>query len=273
MHDTIHRIFENRYETFFLISGPCAVESEDICQEVAGYMRALCLELDIPYIFKSSIRKANRTRLDSFTGIGDEVALGVLERVKQKHDVAITTDIHASTEVKEVSAVVDMLQIPAFLCRQTELLVAAGKSNKAVNIKKGQFMSGGAMAHAYEKVYATGNPHVLLTERGNSFGYQDLVVDARNIDIMSRIAPVVMDVSHATQRTNQPTGVSGGDPLEIEHFGKIGLTAGARGIFMEVHPDPAQAKSDGASMLALSQVRDILIKWRDLSVALRSIYA
>jgi len=272
MADILDDIFNDRYDGFFLIAGPCAVESQSVCDEVAGKMKEICRQLEIPYIFKSSIKKANRTKLESFTGIGDDEALAILRSIGEEHNLPLTTDVHEVDDIKKVYDVVDLIQIPAFLCRQTDLLVAAGRTGKAVNVKKGQFMSGEAMTHAISKVTSTDNHRVMVTERGNSFGYGDLIVDGRNIEAMSGHAVTIMDVTHATQRPNQSSGISGGNPSEIELLGRIGLSAGAKGIFMEAHPDPDAALSDGASMMRLDDVGSILERWKALSVSIRSIY-
>lgn len=272
MHKVLSKIFQNHYDSFFLIAGPCAVESEEVCFEVAQTLKGICSDLDIPLIFKSSFKKANRTKVDSFQGIGDKDAIQILRKVKEKYSLPLTTDVHQTEDVALVNEVIDLIQIPAFLCRQTDLIVASAKTGKPVNIKKGQFMSGEAMKYAVDKVHSADNFNVLLTERGNSFGYQELIVDTRNVHVMSSYATTVMDVTHATQRPNQKVGISGGNAEEVELLGKVGLSAGAQGIFMEVHPDPTTAKSDGATMVQLSDVQPILRKWRDLSLSLRSIY-
>ena len=246
---------------FFLIAGPCAVESREVCFEVAERMIEICDKWQIPYIFKASYKKANRSRLDSFTGIGDDLALGVLKEIRDKFEIPVLTDVHTTAEIEKASLSVDVLQIPAFLCRQTELLVAAAKSGKHVNIKKGQFMSPEAMNFAVEKVKQSGNPNVWLTERGTTFGYQDLVVDFRNIPIMQRFdVPVVLDCTHSLQKPNQSSGVTGGSPELIETIAKAGIAVGCDGIFMETHPNPKNAKSDGANMIQLDKIEEILLK-------------
>jgi len=272
MNQILDQIFERKFESFFLVAGPCAVESADICQEIAGEMQQICTTLDIPFIFKASFKKANRTKIDSFKGIGDSKALDILNTLKKLYDVPLTTDIHESTDIEKISGIIDLIQIPAFLCRQTDLILAAANTGNPINIKKGQFMSGASMSYAADKVRSTGNHRVMITERGNSFGYSDLVVDGRNINSMSQHDLVVMDATHATQRPNQSVGVSGGNPAEIELMGKIGLVSGAKGIFMEVHPDPSLARSDASSMLALDHAKAILTKWKALSTSIRSIY-
>lgn len=244
---------------FFLLSGPCVVEGEDMTFRIAERIKTITDKLKIPYVFKASYRKANRTRTDSFTGIGDESALKILAEVRKRFDVPVVTDIHESHEAAEAAAYVDMLQIPAFLCRQTELLVAAGNTGKFVNVKKGQFLSAEAMQFAVEKIRATGNDHVLLTERGTTFGYQDLVVDYRGIPAMQKNkVPVVLDITHSLQQPNQSSGVTGGRPELIELVAKAGIAVGVDGLFVETHPDPSKAKSDGANMLQLDLLEGML---------------
>ncbi len=272
MNQVLDTIFKRQFESFFLIAGPCAIESSETCHQIAGEMKEICIGLEIPYIFKGSFKKANRTKVDSFKGIGDAEAISILQSIKEAFDMPTTTDIHEVVDVSLVADAVDLIQIPAFLCRQTDLILAAADTGKPVNIKKGQFMSGASMLYGAEKVRYVGNENVMLTERGNSFGYSDLIVDGRNVDVMSKQELVVMDTTHATQRTNQVKGVSGGNPEEIELMGKIGLCSGALGIFMEVHPDPSKASSDAGSMLSLSQAKGILERWKSLSTSLRSIY-
>lgn len=244
---------------FFLMAGPCVVEDETSPLRIAETLAEMTSRLGIPLIFKASYRKANRSRLDSFTGIGDEKALKVLGKVRQELGVPVVTDIHAVDEVAMAAEYVDVLQIPAFLCRQTDLLVAAAKTGKVVNIKKGQFLSGESMGFAVDKVRRSGNDQVMLTERGSMFGYQDLVVDFRNIPVMQSFGvPVVLDVTHSLQQPNQPSGVTGGRPELIAMMAKAGIAAGVNGIFMETHPDPAHALSDGANMLQLDKVEPLL---------------
>ena len=244
---------------FFLMAGPCVVENEDLPIRIAETLVEITLRLGIPFIFKASYRKANRSRLDSFTGIGDEKALKVLAKVKDTFGIPVVTDIHAAEEAAMAAEVVDVLQIPAFLCRQTDLLVAAAKTGKVVNIKKGQFLSGESMGFAVDKVRLSGNNQVMLTERGSMFGYQDLVVDFRNIPIMQGFeVPVVLDVTHSLQQPNQPSGVTGGKPEMIGMMAKAGVAVGVDGIFMETHPDPSRALSDGANMLPLDRVERLL---------------
>lgn len=244
---------------FFLLAGPCVVEDETSPFRIAEVLVNVTQKLSLPFVFKASYRKANRSRLDSFTGIGDQKALRVLQKIRETFDVPVVTDIHTPQEAEMAAEYVDVLQIPAFLCRQTDLLISAAKTGKTVNIKKGQFVSGDAMRFAIEKVVQSGNNKVMLTERGSMFGYQDLVVDYRNIATMQAFdVPVVLDVTHSLQQPNQQAGVSGGHPELIGLIAKAGIAAGADGIFMETHPDPAHAKSDGANMLKLDKVENLL---------------
>jgi len=248
-----------RSDRFFLLAGPCVIEDETSPLFIAETLKNTCQKLDIPLVFKGSYRKANRSRLDSFTGIGDEKALKVLQKVKQEFGIPVVTDFHAAEEAAMAAEYVDVLQIPAFLCRQTDLLVAAAKTGKTVNIKKGQFLSGEAMGFAVEKVKQSGNDKIMLTERGSMFGYQDLVVDYRNIAAMQKFeVPVILDVTHSLQQPNQSSGVTGGQPELINLIAKAGIAAGADGIFMEVHPEPQKAKSDGANMLRLDLAGSLL---------------
>lgn len=246
---------------FFLIAGPCVVEGEEITLLIAREIKKICVELEIPYYFKASYKKANRSSLHSFTGIGNEQALAVLAKVKADLDLPIVTDIHTEQEAAWAAQVADVLQIPAFLCRQTDLLVAAAKTGKIINIKKGQFMSPEAMRFAVEKVREVGNQQVLITERGTTFGYTDLVVDFRGIkELKKNGCPVVFDATHSLQQPNQPKGVTGGRPDLIETMAKAAVAVGFDGLFMETHPEPAKALSDGANMLPLSQLHDLLVK-------------
>ncbi len=255
---------------FFLMAGPCVIEGEDMALRIAERIRHLTDKLQIPYIFKGSYRKANRSRGDSFTGIGDETALRILQKVGREIGVPTVTDIHESGEAALAAEYVDVLQIPAFLCRQTDLLVAAAATGKVVNIKKGQFLSGEAMQWAVEKVRAAGNENVVLTERGNSFGYGDLVVDFRNLPAMQAFGvPVVMDVTHSLQRPNQASGVTGGQPALIETIAKAAIAVGADGLFIETHPTPATALSDGANMLPLDQLEGLLQRLTRLRQAVK----
>lgn len=246
---------------FFLMAGPCAIEGEEMALQIASRIKNITDRLQIPWIFKGSYRKANRSRLDSFCGIGDEKALRILQRVGQEFDVPTVTDIHESGEAAMAAEYVDVLQIPAFLCRQTELLVAAANTGKVVNIKKGQFLSGEAMRFAVDKVRESGNDKVILTDRGNSFGYSDMVVDFRNIpEMQTNKVPVVMDVTHSLQQPNQSSGVTGGKPALITTIAKAAIAVGADGLFIETHPQPSIAKSDGANMLPLDQLEELLQK-------------
>jgi len=246
---------------FLLIAGPCVIESEEVVFETAGHLKRLSEKYQIPFVFKSSYRKANRSKSDSFSGIGDIKALKILAEVKKKFSIPVVTDIHNPDEAAMAAEYVDILQIPAFLCRQTDLLVAAGRTGKWVNIKKGQFLSGSSMKFAVEKVRESGNNKIILTDRGNMFGYQDIVVDFRNIPIMQNIGvPVIMDITHSLQQPNQEAGISGGRPEMIETIGKAAISVGAEGIFIETHPNPSVAKSDGANMLKLSEMDNLLNK-------------
>ena len=248
-------------DNFFLLAGPCVIEGEEMALRIAEHIVKVTDRLGIPYVFKGSYRKANRSRLDSFTGIGDEKALKVLEKVRQTFDIPVVTDIHAAQEAEMAAEYVDVLQIPAFLCRQTDLLVAAARTGKIVNIKKGQFLSPEAMRFAAEKVVEAGNDQVMLTERGTTFGYQDLVVDYRGIPEMQSFGyPVILDVTHSLQRPNQTSGVTGGMPQLIETIAKAGVAVGVDGLFMETHQDPSVAKSDGANMLKLDLLEGLLEK-------------
>jgi 2-dehydro-3-deoxyphosphooctonate aldolase (KDO 8-P synthase) len=246
---------------FFLVAGPCVVENETMPFEIAGRIDSICKRLEIPYIFKASYRKANRSKADSFTGIGDDKAMNIIRLVGEQLDIPVLTDVHTEMEALIAGSFVDVLQIPAFLCRQTDLLVAAGKTGRAVNIKKGQFVSAESMRFAMEKVYSTGNRKVMLTERGTTFGYNDLVVDYRNIPEMKAFGvPVIMDVTHSLQQPNQVSGVTGGRPDMIETIAKAAIATGCDGLFIETHPDPSVAKSDGANMLKLDLLEGLLEK-------------
>lgn len=248
-------------DNFFLLAGPCVIEGEDMALRIAERIVGMTNRLGIPYVFKGSYRKANRSRLDSFTGIGDEKALKILAKIHQTFDVPVVTDIHTADEAAMAAEYVDILQIPAFLCRQTDLLVAAAKTQKVVNIKKGQFLSAGAMRFAAEKVVEAGNEQVMLTERGTTFGYQDLLVDYRGIPEMQSFGyPVILDVTHSLQQPNQTSGVTGGMPALIETMAKAGVAVGVDGLFMETHEDPSVAKSDGANMLKLDLLEELLTK-------------
>ncbi len=244
---------------FFLIAGPCVVESESLVMEVADKVSTICRNLGIPYVFKASYRKANRTSAGSFTGIGDDSGLELIKKVGDTYRLPTTSDIHAHDEAAPAARFVDILQIPAFLCRQTDLLIAAAETGKVVNVKKGQFLSGPSMKFAVEKIKKAGNESIILTERGTTFGYQDLVVDYRNIPWMQEQgAPVVMDCTHSLQQPNQTSGVTGGNPQLIGTIAKAAIAAGANGLFIETHPNPAVAKSDGANMLRLDLLQGLL---------------
>lgn len=246
---------------FLLMAGPCVVESEELVMDIAEKLTELSDKYKIPLVFKGSYRKANRSRVDSFTGIGDAKALEILFKVKETFQIPVVTDIHAAHEATMAANYVDVLQIPAFLCRQTDLLEAAAKTGKVVNIKKGQFLSAEAMNHAVTKVRENGNQNVMLTERGTSFGYQDLIVDYRGIPEMQKNnCPVILDITHSLQQPNQASGVTGGKPQLIETIAKAGIAVGVDGLFVETHPNPAMAKSDGANMLNLSKMEPLLVK-------------
>ena len=245
---------------FFLLAGPCAIEGEDMAMRIAEHIIKLTDKYKIPYIFKGSFKKANRSRLDSFTGIGDEKALKILEKVSTSFDIPTVTDIHLPTDAEMAAAYIDVLQIPAFLVRQTDLVVAAAKTGKVVNLKKGQFMSPEAMQFAVNKVTESGNRQVTITERGTMFGYGDMIVDFRGIPTMQQYAPVILDITHSLQQPNQSSGVTGGHPELIETIAKAGMAVGVDGIFLETHFDPATAKSDGANMLHLDKLDDLLRK-------------
>lgn len=256
-------------DSFFLIGGPCVIEDRETPFEIAEKLKEITSRLNINYIFKASYRKANRSRLDSFTGIGDIEGLEILKEISKKYNLPVVTDIHSAEEADMAAEYVDILQIPAFLCRQTDLLVAAAKTNKIVNIKKGQFLSAQSMKHVVEKVRESGNEKIMLTDRGTMFGYQDLIVDFRAIPIMQENnVPVIMDITHSLQQPNQSSGVSGGLPQMIETIAKASIAVGADGIFMETHPNPSMAKSDGANMLELSKVEDLLSKLLRIKQAL-----
>jgi len=257
----INRIKHQRSGNFFLLAGPCAIESEEMAMEIAENILNITNKLEIPFIFKGSYRKANRSRLDSFTGIGDLEALEILKKVGERFNIPTVTDIHTAEEAAIAALYVDVLQIPAFLCRQTDLLVAAAKTGKIINIKKGQFLSPESMIHAVTKIKKNGNNSIMLTDRGTMFGYQDIVVDFRGIPAMQEFGvPVVLDITHSLQQPNQNSGVTGGNPALIETIAKAGIASGVDGLFLETHPNPAQAKSDGANMLQLDKLEDLLTK-------------
>ncbi len=255
---------------FFLLAGPCVIEGEEMAMRIAEQITRMTYKLSIPYVFKGSYRKANRSRIDSFTGIGDEKALKILRKVSETFGVPTVTDIHTAEEAAMAAEYVDILQIPAFLCRQTDLLVAAAQTGKVVNIKKGQFLSPAAMQFAASKVVEAGNDQVMLTERGTTFGYQDLIVDYRGIPEMRSFGfPVILDVTHSLQQPNQTSGVTGGMPQLIETVAKAGIAVGADGIFIETHEDPSVAKSDGANMLRLDLLEELLTRLVRIREAIR----
>lgn len=273
MQHFLQQLFNNQQydpNNFFLIAGPCVVESEDLVMEIADKVSNICKNLGIPYVFKASYRKANRTSASSFTGLGDETGLGLIKKVGEKYKLPTTSDIHAHDEASEAAKYIDILQIPAFLCRQTDLLIAAAETGKVVNVKKGQFLSGPAMKFAVEKIKKASNNKIMLTERGTTFGYQDLVVDYRNIPWMKEHGtPVIMDVTHSLQQPNQTSGVTGGNPQLIGTIAKAAIATGADGLFIETHPDPSKALSDGANMLKLDLLEGLLqqlVKLRKASI-------
>ncbi|MCK0201730.1 3-deoxy-8-phosphooctulonate synthase [Ornithobacterium rhinotracheale] len=255
---------------FFLIAGPCAIENEETPFAIAEELVKITNDLKIPFVFKGSFRKANRSRIDSFTGIGDEKALKIIQKIGETFNVPTTTDIHESSDAALAAKYVDVLQIPAFLVRQTDLVVAAAKTGKAVTLKKGQFLSPESMQFPVQKVTDSGNQNVAIIERGATFGYQDLVVDFRGIPVMQQYAPVILDITHSLQQPNQSNGVTGGKPALIETIAKAGIATGVDGIFIETHPNPSQAKSDGANMLPLNQMRDLLEKLIKIRAAINS---
>lgn len=263
-------ISELKNENFFLLAGPCVIEGEEMALNIAEALKEMCVRLNIPLVFKGSYKKANRSRVDSFTGIGDEKALKILRKVRETLDVPVVTDIHETHEAAMAAEYVDVLQIPAFLCRQTDLLAAAAKTGKIVNIKKGQFLAPHSMKFAAQKVVDSGNDNVILTERGVSFGYGDLVVDFRGFPEMKEFGfPVILDATHCLQKPNQSSGVTGGQPALIETMCKAAIAVGADGLFMETHPDPLSAKSDGANMLPLNQMEELLTKLIKIRTALK----
>ena len=265
----IPKIKHTGSNNFFLLAGPCAIEGEEMALRIAEKIVGITDKLNIPYVFKGSFKKANRSRLDSFTGIGDEKALKILRKVSETFDVPTVTDIHVNEDAEMAAAYVDVLQIPAFLVRQTDLVVAAAETGKVVNLKKGQFMSPESMQHAVTKVTETGNENVWITDRGTMFGYQDMIVDFRGIPTMKQYAPTILDVTHSLQQPNQTSGVTGGRPALIGTMAKAGIAAGVDGLFIETHFDPKNAKSDGANMLDLSLLEGLLTKL----VAIRKVVA
>ena len=262
MTDTLKYLKSSSNDNFFLLAGPCVIEGERMALDIAAHIVPVCKELNIPYVFKGSYRKANRSRADSFTGIGDEKALKILRKVREEFGVPVVTDIHSADEAEVAANYVDILQIPAFLCRQTDLLVAAARTGKMVNIKKGQFLSPESMRFAVQKVIDSGNNQVAVTERGTTFGYGDLVVDYRGIPVMQQggTVPVILDVTHSLQQPNTGSGVTGGRPELIETIARAGIAVGADGLFIETHSDPSIAKSDGANMLRLDLIENLLRK-------------
>ena len=256
--DAIPQLKYTTNNNFFLLAGPCAIEGEDMALRIAEKVVTITDKLEIPYVFKGSFKKANRSRVDSFTGIGDEKALKILRKVSETFKVPTVTDIHEVSDAQMAAEYVDVLQIPAFLVRQTDLVVAAAQTGKVVNLKKGQFMSPESMQHAVKKVTDSGNEQVMLTDRGTMFGYQDMIVDFRGIPTMKQYAPVVLDVTHSLQQPNQSSGVTGGRPDMIETIARAGIATGVDGLFLETHFDPANAKSDGANMLHLDHLEKLL---------------
>ncbi len=257
---------------FFLFAGPCVVENEEIVFQIATKIKEITDRLEIPYVFKASYRKANRSRLDSFTGIGDLKALGILGKVRDQFNLPVVTDIHSEGEAEMAADYVDILQIPAFLCRQTDLLIAAAKTGKVINIKKGQFLAPDSMKFAIDKILESGNENVMITDRGTMFGYQDLIVDYRGIPEMQKYGyPVILDITHSLQQPNQSSGVTGGKPELIETVARAGIAVGVDGIFIETHPDPANAKSDGANMLHLNYLENLLSKLVKLRSTINSL--
>jgi 2-dehydro-3-deoxyphosphooctonate aldolase (KDO 8-P synthase) len=253
------KLLNSSSDNFFVLAGPCVIEGEEIVMQIAERLVKICSTYNIPLVFKGSYKKANRTRIDSFTGIGNEAALAILANVRDTFNIPVVTDIHTEEEADLAAKYVDILQIPAFLCRQTDLLVAAAKTEKTVNVKKGQFSSPASMQFAVDKIVQSGNDQVMLTDRGTMFGYQDLVVDYRSIPIMQSFkVPVIMDCTHSLQQPNQTSGVTGGNPQMISTIAKAAIAVGADGLFIETHPDPANAKSDGANMLHLDEFEQLM---------------
>lgn len=248
-------------DNFFIFAGPCVIESEKMAFQIAEQILQICDKLKIPFVFKGSYRKANRSRIDSFSGIGDKEALQILRKIGETFQIPVVTDIHSASEAAMAAEYVDVLQIPAFLCRQTDILVAAAQTGKVVNIKKGQFLSPESMQFAAQKVVDAGNNNVMLTDRGTSFGYQDLIVDYRSVPVMQQFGfPVILDITHSLQQPNQTCGVTGGNPEMIETIARAGVAVGVDGLFLETHPDPANAKSDGANMLHLDLLESLLFR-------------
>ena len=258
------KVANEQSRNFFLMAGPCAIEGEEMAMRIAEKVKSITNRLSIPFVFKGSFKKANRSRIDSFTGIGDEKALKILEKVSKTFDVPTVTDIHSEDDAAKAAGYVDILQIPAFLVRQTDLLVAAAKTKKFVNLKKGQFMSPESMRFAVQKVKDSGNENVWITDRGTQFGYQDLIVDFRGIPVMKKFAPTILDVTHSLQQPNQISGVTGGRPESIEIIARAGIVSGVDGLFLETHFDPTSAKSDGANMLDIQHLDGLLTRLSQL---------
>ena len=256
----LHKISHINSKQFILISGPCAIEGEEMAMRIAEKIKTISDKLSLPYIFKGSFKKANRSRLDSFTGIGDEKALKILEKVGKRFNLPTTTDIHQIQDAAMAANYVDIIQIPAFLVRQTDLLIAAAKTNKTINLKKGQFMSPESMQYAVDKIKSTGNENTWITDRGTQFGYQDLIVDFRGIPVMKKFAPTILDVTHSLQQPNQGNGLTGGRPESIETLARAGISTGVDGIFIETHFDPSNAKSDGSNMLDIKHLEGLLTR-------------
>jgi len=256
--DLIPKLKHTHSNNFFLLAGPCAIEGEEMAMQIAEKIMTVSDSLEIPFIFKGSFKKANRSRIDSFTGIGDEKALEILKKVSEKFNIPTVTDIHEVSDAQLAAEYVDVLQIPAFLVRQTDLVVAAAKTGKVVNLKKGQFMSPESMQHAVQKVLDCGNQQVTITDRGTMFGYQDMLVDYRGIPTMQQFAPTILDITHSLQQPNQTSGVTGGRPDMIGTLARAGVAVGVDGLFLETHFDPANAKSDGANMLDIKYLEKLL---------------
>lgn len=256
----LHKISHIKSKQFILISGPCAIEGEEMAMRIAEKIKTISDKLSLPYIFKGSFKKANRSRLDSFTGIGDEKALKILEKVGKRFNLPTITDIHQIQDASMAANYVDIIQIPAFLVRQTDLLIAAAKTNKFINLKKGQFMSPESMQYAVDKIKSTGNENTWITDRGTQFGYQDLIVDFRGIPVMKKFAPTILDVTHSLQQPNQGNGLTGGRPESIETIARAGISTGVDGIFIETHFDPFNAKSDGSNMLDIKHLEGLLTR-------------
>lgn len=270
--DILSYLRSSENNNFFLLAGPCVIEGQQMARDIAAHIAPVCRELGIPYVFKGSYRKANRSRLDSFTGIGDVEALEILQKTGEEAGVPVVTDIHEAGEAEMAAKYVDILQIPAFLCRQTDLLLAAARTGKFVNIKKGQFLSPESMRFAVDKVREAGNNQVGVTDRGTMFGYGDLIVDFRGIPVMQRSGvPVIVDVTHSLQQPNTAGGVTGGRPDMIETIARAAIAAGADGIFIETHPEPAKAKSDGANMLRLDMIEGLLRRLTQLRMTVNEI--